>query len=143
VELHFAPIGDAHGFLAFPDSQTLLVHGSVFEPGRHRRVWLRVEAATGRTIWATDSLLHESPTQFDFSAMLASRGNINGNQPMMMLPDSLVALFASAEGLVCFETPTGLVRWRTPVNGQIGPIGQGYAPILVQGDTAYLPAGNS
>ena len=138
------PIGDGHGFLAFPDSATLLVHGVVIEPGRRRRVWLRVEAASGRTIWTTDSLLLEPPAEFDASTMLASRGSINGNQPLVALPDSTVALYASLDGMVCFEIPTGRVRWRTPLStGQLAPIGQGYAPILVSGDTAYLPAGTS
>jgi len=137
------PIADARGFLAFPDSTTLLVHGSVIEPGRNRRVWLRVEAATGRVLWSTDSLTLQSPVQFDASTMVASRGTINGNQPLVARPDSTVLLYASADGLVCFEIGSGRVRWRTPLtHPDVGPIGQGYAPMLVSGDTAYLPATN-
>ena len=137
------PITDARGFLAFPDSTTLLVHGSVIEPGRMRRVWLRVEAATGRLLWSTDSLTLQSPVQFDASTMVASRGTINGNQPLVARPDSTVLLYASADGLVCFDIGSGRVRWRTPLtHPDVGPIGQGYAPMLVSGDTAYLPAAN-
>ena len=134
-------LGEARGFLLFPDSTTILVYGSMIEPGRNRRLWARIEAATGKTLWITDSLLLDSPSQFDATGMAASRGTINGNQPLVALPDSTILLNASTDGLVRFEGGTGRVRWRAPLaTGQVGPIGQGYAPFVVSGDTAYIPS---
>lgn len=138
------PLTEARGFLLCPDSSTLLVHGALIQPGRSRRLWLRVTVANGSVLWSSDSLLRESPAQFDASTMLASRGTVNGNQPLVLLPDSTVLLFASADGLVRFDLQTGQLRWRTPVaQGHVGPIGQGFAPLLLVGDTAYVAAGIS
>lgn len=137
-------LGEARGFLPFPDSSTILVYGPLIEPGRNRRFWARVEAATGKLLWSTDSLLLQSPAQFDSRAMAASRGTVNGNQPLVALADSTMLLFASPDGLVRFESGSGRVRWRSPVaNGEVGPIGQGYSPMVLSGDTAYLPAGRT
>ncbi|HXI22008.1 MAG TPA: PQQ-binding-like beta-propeller repeat protein, partial [Gemmatimonadales bacterium] len=132
-------IGDAHGFLPFPDSGTILVYGTLIEPGRRRQFWTRVTVATGEKLWTTDSLLLSPPVQFDAAGLVASRGTINGNQPLVPLTDSTVLLAASGDGLVCFEIGSGRVRWRAPVaGGQVGPVGQGYAPLLFSGDTAYV-----
>ncbi len=138
------PIGEAHGFLPFPDSTSLLVYGLMIEPGRSRRLWARVDAASGQVRWVSDSLLLEIPAQFDPTAMAASTGTVNGNQPLIALPDSSLLLYASADGLVRFDDATGRVRWRVRMSSaELAPIGQGYAPMVVSGDTAYLPAWKS
>jgi hypothetical protein len=137
-------IGEARGFLEFPDSTTILVYGSTTEHGRTRGVWARVEAATGKTLWVTDSLLLASPMQFDGSGSAVLRGTINGNQPLVPLADSTLLLYASADGLVRFEGGSGRIRWRSPVSSDhLGPTGQGYAPLILADDIAYLPAGRS
>ena len=138
------PIGEAHGFLPFPDSTSLLVYGLLIEPGRSRRLWARVDAATGAVRWVSDSLLLQIPAQFDPAALAASTGTINGNQPLLPLADGTVLLAASGDGLVRFDAATGRVRWRSAQSrGEASPIGQGYAPMVLSGDTAYLPAGRA
>ncbi len=135
------PIGEAHGFLPFPDSTSLLVYGLLIEPGRSRRLWARVDAATGAVRWVSDSLLLQIPAQFDPAALAASTGTINGNQPLLPLADGTVLLAASGDGLVRFDAATGRVRWRSAQSrGEASPIGQGYAPMVLSGDTASLPA---
>ncbi len=136
------PLTETRGFLPIPDSTTILVHGVRLEPGRNHRVWLRVVAATGRVLWSSDSLLLQSPAQFDASAMLASRGTVNGNQSLVVFPDSTALIYASADGLVRFNLTSGQVLWRAPgADGMPGPIGQGYAPMLLQDGAAFLPGG--
>lgn len=137
------PLTEARGFLTFPDSTTILVHGVRVEPGRNHRLWLRVVAATGRVLWNSDSLLLESPAQFDASAMLASRGTVNGNQAIVDFPDSTALIYASADGLVRFDLASGRVLWRAAAGDNTpGPTGQGFAPMLLHGSSAFLPGGH-
>lgn len=136
------PVGEAHGYLPFPDSTSILVYGLLVEPGGSRRMWAKVDAFSGRVLWVSDSLLREIPAQFDPIGMSSSSGTINGNQPLIQLADSTVLLYASEDGPVRFESASGRVQWRTRLSrSDLGPIGQGYAPMLIAGDTALLPAG--
>lgn len=136
------PVTETRGFLPFPDGASLLVHAVVFEPGQSRRLFLRVETTSGRLLWTTDSLLRQSPVQFDPTALAASRGTINGNQPLVALPDSTAILYASPEGAVRFDIRTGAAVWRGAAStNETAPIGQGYAPLLVRDDIVLVPAG--
>jgi len=138
------PLTEARGFLPFPDSTTLLVHGMLFEPGRTHSRCLRVNSRDGRVIWLKDELMARSPAQFEPTMMLASRGTINGNQSPVPLPDSTVIVFVSEEGPMRFDMTTGAVVWRSAGRSwTVSPTGQGYAAMLPLGDTLLIADGKA
>lgn len=129
------PLTKVRGHLTVPRHNLLLVYGQSHES---KRTLVAVNPATGVVAWRRDALLERwSPDLLEVDGIRSLRGH----QPPLVDSDSTFILNLNKDGPIRIHARTGELLWRLDL-GKSAPLPRkGYARMLHDGETLYVPYG--
>lgn len=129
------PLTKVRGYLTVPRHNLLLLYGQSTES---KRSLVAVNPETGVEVWRQDALLERSSP-----ALLKVDGirSLSGHQPPLVDSDSTFILNLNKDGPMRIHARTGELIWRLDL-GKSAPLPRkGYARMLYDGETLYVPYG--